>query len=315
MDFSLHNLNDHEFERLVGTICSEILGTGVVVFSKGKDGGRDGKFEGTAEKYPSSHDPWSGKFIVQCKHTSNPIASCSDNMFKLEIDKEIKKIKKLSENKEVDNYLIFTNRKYTGIAGENLLNHVKTETGLKNVAIIGKETLNDIHIAKSPQIIREFKLNKNIIEFDFNENDFRFIIENFKNQLKLIEPEIRNVLERIEDDFYALDLDTKNELNNLSKEYFESSIVEHSLSHFTKIELFLKSPQNEEILEAYNDLVNELREVINIHRNQFHCFEEIFDFIYKRINWSGDSEFRGKRYITILLHYMYFCCEIGKKNA
>ena len=67
MDYHLYNLNPAEFENLVNTICQEILGTGVVTFSEGKDGGRDGKFTGTAQAYPSLNKPWSGKFIIQAK--------------------------------------------------------------------------------------------------------------------------------------------------------------------------------------------------------------------------------------------------------
>jgi hypothetical protein len=59
-------------------ICQEILGCGLIEFSKGKDGGRDGKFIGTANQFPSEKDTWNGKFIIQAKHTENAIATCSD---------------------------------------------------------------------------------------------------------------------------------------------------------------------------------------------------------------------------------------------
>ena len=93
MDYRLELLSDSTFENLVNRVCQEILGTGVISFSSGKDGGRDGKFTGTANKFPSEKSSWKGKFIIQAKHTENPIASCSDNDFNTIIDKEIKKIK------------------------------------------------------------------------------------------------------------------------------------------------------------------------------------------------------------------------------
>lgn len=43
---------------------------GVVSFTPGKDGGKDGKFTGQANKYPSEVKFWNGKFIIQAKHTS-----------------------------------------------------------------------------------------------------------------------------------------------------------------------------------------------------------------------------------------------------
>lgn len=48
MDYHLYDLHASEFENLVNSICQKILGTGVISFSDGKDGGRDGKFTGTA---------------------------------------------------------------------------------------------------------------------------------------------------------------------------------------------------------------------------------------------------------------------------
>ena len=48
MDYRLEEINDIKFEELINTICQKILGIGVITFAEGKDGGRDGKFDGTA---------------------------------------------------------------------------------------------------------------------------------------------------------------------------------------------------------------------------------------------------------------------------
>ena len=53
MDYRLELLSEDKFENLINKVCQEILGAGVIAFSKGKDGGRDGKFTGTATKFPS----------------------------------------------------------------------------------------------------------------------------------------------------------------------------------------------------------------------------------------------------------------------
>lgn len=105
MDYRLELLSEDNFENLINRICQEVLGTGVISFSKGKDGGRDGKFIGVSQSFPSVTKHWNGKFIIQAKHTDNPIASCSDNDFQTITNKEIKKIKKLKEENEVDCYL------------------------------------------------------------------------------------------------------------------------------------------------------------------------------------------------------------------
>ena len=91
--FSLHDLNDAEFEQLVVLICRELLGAGITSFAPGRDGGKDAKFEGMANSFPSATAPAFGKFIVQAKHTSSPVASCSDYDFKTTlIGHEIPKI-------------------------------------------------------------------------------------------------------------------------------------------------------------------------------------------------------------------------------
>jgi very-short-patch-repair endonuclease len=78
MRFPLHDLTDREFEDLVGQICMEILGMGTIVFTTGRDGGRDGKFAGTANNFPSKNSPGKGKFIIQAKHTENPYSFQGD---------------------------------------------------------------------------------------------------------------------------------------------------------------------------------------------------------------------------------------------
>ncbi len=109
--YPLHNLVDKEFETLVALICEEILGTGTIVFSDGKDGGRDAKFTGTANRFPSEADPWNGKFIIQAKHTTKPEASCSDRSFNTILKKELPRLRKLKEDGKVDCYLLVYQQK------------------------------------------------------------------------------------------------------------------------------------------------------------------------------------------------------------
>jgi len=141
MRFPFHNLNDQEFEKLVGQICMEVLGTGTVVFTTGRDGGRDGKFNGTANKFPSKKSSTTGKFIVQAKHTENPYASCSESKFDTIINKEIPRIEKLVSTKDLEYYLLFTNRRLTGDTDKNITNKIKTVDGVKNAWLIAKDNL------------------------------------------------------------------------------------------------------------------------------------------------------------------------------
>ena len=209
MDYRLENIDNTTFENLINTICQKILGTGVVVFSEGKDGGRDGKFDGFAQNYPSETDSWSGKFIIQAKHTSNPIASCSDNNFEKIVDEEIKKIKELNDNNEVDNYLLFTNRKYSAITGERLTNKIKHETGVENSVIIGKEVINNQYLNSNKEIVKQYQLDLNHIPFDFSDDEIKDIILVFKKQLPEIKKDVKRKVDQLKYDYSHIDKDKK----------------------------------------------------------------------------------------------------------
>jgi hypothetical protein len=315
MDYRLENINDVDFEKMVNTICHKILGTGVVEFSQGKDGGRDGKFTGTAQNYPSTIDNWTGKFIIQAKHTENYLASCSDNDFERIVDDEIIKIKKLKANGEIDNYLLFTNRKYSGVKGERLVNKIISETGIENCVIIGKETINNRYLNSNKDIVKQFKLDINHIKFDFSDEEIKEIILAFKSQLPEIKTEIKEQVDKLKQDFTLIDKKQKNKKNRLSEEYFNEFIVGESLMDFDKIEKFLCNPLNEALKDCYFDTAYELNLLISLKRDDFDLFEEIFVFIYKLI-CDGSIPLKGsKRHVMTFLHYMYYECLIGKKDA
>ncbi len=314
MDYNLERISDVDFENIVNAICQKILGTGVIAFSKGKDGGSDGKFTGTAQHYPSDKDSWSGKFIIQAKHTENPTASCSDYEFEKIVEKEIVKLKELKKQKAIDNYLLFTNRKYSAIKGERLREKIITETGIDNCVIIGKETINNQYLNANKDIVRQFKLGLSYLQFDFSDEEIKDIILTFKKQLPEIEKDIKKEVEKLKQDFTLIDKKEKNNKNKLSEEYFNEHIVHESLMNFEKIESFLNNPLNEELKEYYFDIAYELNQTISINRDDFGAFEDIFVYIYKKICVGSNLKGRGERYVMTFLHYMYYECLIGKKD-
>ncbi len=79
--YLLHTLSPGDFEELVVKLCHEILGFGTISFSSGPDEGQDAYFDGTAHRFPSSKAPWTGKFVIQAKHTERDDASCSESDF------------------------------------------------------------------------------------------------------------------------------------------------------------------------------------------------------------------------------------------
>lgn len=314
MDYRLELLSEDKFEDLTNAICKDQLGIGVVVFAKGKDGGRDGKFAGTAEKYPSSSEQWQGKFIIQAKHTSNPIASCSDTEFEKIVEREIPKLKKLKDGGEVDCYLLFTNRKHTAIKTTELEKYIKQQTEIANVAIIGKETINKQYLDGNKPLIKQFQLDVFSLPFDFSSSDLKELVIAFKDALTTdMEDSIKKQSEEIKHNYLAISKEEKNAKNDLGKDYYEHVILKNSLQYFTKIDEFLRNPINSELKDYYYDIIAELNQIVTIKRDNFGAFEEILGFIYQQIV-DDRSLIRGKkRFVLIFLHYMYFNCDLGIK--
>lgn len=313
MDYRLEDIGENQFEKLINTICFKILGTGVISFSTGKDGGRDGKFTGIAQHYVSDADRWSGKFIIQAKHVNSPIASCSDKEFEKIVDAEIIKIKELKAAKEIDNYLLFTNRKYSGVKGERLCQKIIKETEIINTAIIGKEVINDQYLNSNKEIVKQYKLDYNRIPFDFSDEEIKDVILAFRKQLPIINSAIEKEVDKLKYDYLHVEKSKKNEYNKLGNEYYHDRILNESLMEFNKIENFLSNPENEELKNYYFDTAHELNQIISLKRENYEAFEELFVHIYKLICDGSITLKGGKRHVTTFLHYMYMECLIGKK--
>jgi hypothetical protein len=154
--------------------------------------------------------------------------------------------------------------------------------------------------------INEFYYNPYPIRFF--EQDIKDVIECFTDEIEVID-DIINIL----NDTYRIDIEKKNELNNLSQECF-NHIKENSIIYFNKIDTFLFDPRNEKYLAKYLSTITELNNKIICNRREFDYFDKIFDSIYTYIvqrceyNLSFD-----KNLIWIFLHYMYWKCDIGVK--
>ncbi|KKM72177.1 hypothetical protein LCGC14_1423110 [marine sediment metagenome] len=311
-DYRLHTLSDEEFEELVGVLCRSELGTGTVVFSKGPDGGRDGRFEGTAERFPSKTAPWSGKFIIQAKHTTNPVASCSDGEFGTNkasvVAKEIPRIKALKEKDELDNYILFTNRKLSGGADSRIRKRISEESGVKNVQLVGIERLSQM-ITLNPVDVR-----KAIPRLAETRGPLRF----YRQDIASLLDAIRAVVCAGEGagksaSFVYIDLDRKNELNGLSDRFFRYMQAVSS-PYFGQLEVFLADPMNRELADSYDNITADFNHRVIVHRDDFAAFEAVFQQIHDSLTDQDPDLKRKSRLIFTLLHYMYWACDLGEKT-
>jgi hypothetical protein len=141
MKYNYEDLSPDQFESLIVFLCQQLLGISVQGFSKGKDGGRDAKFVGTADIFPSKSAPWQGTVIIQAKHTNGHNRNfLESDFFSVEsksniIAKEIPKIKNLKDNKQLDHYILFSNRKLSAIAESEIRTHISTKCGIPEESI------------------------------------------------------------------------------------------------------------------------------------------------------------------------------------
>ncbi len=309
--YPYENLTDEEFESLVIRIGKEVLGIGCKTFSVGKDGAKDSWFNGTADYFPSKGSPWNGTFNLQAKHTKVLNASCSDNDFSFNktsvLSKEIARLKEVMKTTPFENYIIFTNRKLSGGTHPTIVKMLQAGLGIQNVEIIGREDI-DSYLTDYPHIANQFGLYKFQAPLRFYEKELRDVIIVFSEQSKTISTEAKSYITS----FTLIDKEKKNELNNLSKDYFEF-LKSHSLQYFEEIEKFLRDPKNETYMKMYSNTVSDLQGAILVERNRFNEFEHILEHLIDYTVGNNEDKLKKiRRIVRVFLHFMYFNCDIGK---
>lgn len=312
MRIDYHDLSEKDFERLVVAICSEILGSGVVPFCSGPDGSRDARFEGTAADLPNSVDPHKGKFVAQAKHTESPVAKYSDNDFSGSarssvLSKECPGVRKLVMKGELDNFLLFTNRRMSGITEGPIIERIKRDTGTKVVELFGIERM-DLLIRKHQAILKTFGMNLMhlplLVTCDALAEVILAINENADTFEKAFVPE---ELERTS-------FKTKNRENGLSDD-LANFIRKNYMPQFADVKKFLAKPESEAALGSYLAAAQEFEEQIVIHRKNYAEFDHVLTRIMGLL-FARDSDLAKRKALTkLVIYYMYWNCDIGSKGG
>ena len=311
MRYPYEDLDDSAFERLVVQCMRKLFGPGVQSFAAGPDGGRDARFQGTAERFPSAASPWSGLTVGQAKHTAAINAHYSDPDFSSTaptsiLSEEIKRLKKLKAADELDFYILFSNRRLGGVTGPRLEQRLATEVGLdkQNVQFLGVERLDDL-LHEHSDILRLAKIDPVDNPLLPSSQDLAEVILAIAAQLAPAQAE-PHPTQRIS---YA----EKNELNAMSEE-FAKELNKRCLPYTRKIEDFLAVPENAEVVARYDAAVEDFQLKIIARRADYQSFDDVFnhlvDMLVKR-----DSVLAGRgraRLVRIMLFYMYWHCDIGK---
>lgn len=270
-DFHLYKLTDEDFENLVVQICRDWLGEAASKFAPGRDGGRDSKFEGTANNFPSKVEPARGKFIVQAKASRSPVASASNGGFTTVVKKEFSKIKKLKADGEIDNYILFTNRKKPAGADKKIVDLIKDETGVGHVWLRGREEIEsylDVHA----ELVRSLGLDRLRSPLRIRPEELSRVIQAFDKHIDVMDKAFDSMM-----NFAGYKgITKKNKINELSDDYFKY-ITANSEPHFSDIKSFLENPRNEDWRRAYHNAADQFQSKVVVHRGKFGAFEEVFD--------------------------------------
>ena len=314
MKFAYEDLSDDQFEVLIVLLCQRLLGIAVQGFAKGPDGGRDAKFVGTAELHPSKAAPWVGTVIVQAKHTNGYNRSFSELDFystsssNTVVGKEVPRIKKLGEAKQLDHYMLFANRRLTGNSETEIRDHIAAECGVpaSSIYLCGLEQL-ELWLKRFPEVAQEANLDAVDSPLIVSPDDLAEVVQALARQ--------KDGLTALLDDppTVRVTYEEKNALNNMTAAYAKEQRRKY-LKETAQIRTFLAAPENIELLRMYESVVDEFQLKILAKRKDYQTFDEVMEYLVYLL-FSRDPVLRQhahKRLTRAILFYMYWNCDIGE---
>ena len=313
MKYAYEDLSDTQFERLIVLLCQRLLGISVQGFAEGPDGGRDAKFVGTAELHPSKAAPWIGITIVQAKHTNGVNRHFSEGDFhsttakNTVLGEEIPRIKKLRANKQLDNYMLFANRRLGGNAESEIRAYLAKECGITegSVFLCGLEQL-ELWMKTFPEVPKLADLDPVDSPLIVSPDDLAEVVQALARQ--------RDTVVAVLDDppTPRVSYEEKNVLNNMSGAYAKAQRKKY-LKDTTEIRSFLAAPENLDLQRLYESVVDEFQLKIIAKRKDYQTFDDVMNYLADLL-FSRDpilSQHAHKRLTRAVLFYMYWNCDIG----
>jgi len=314
MKYAYEDLGDDQFEKLVVLICQHLFGIAVQGFAKGPDGGRDAKFVGTAELFPSKAAPWEGTTIIQAKHTNGVNKHFSQSDFfsttgtTNTITKEIPRIKRLRDNKELDNYVLFANRRLSGNAENEIKAFISQQCG------ISKPSLYLCDVGQIEVWMKQFSdIPK---QAGIDPVDSPLIIS--PDELAEVVQALAKQIDQVPVPFNTpptprVSLETKNTLNNMTQEYAKEQ-RKRFLKETSQIQRFLAAPENLVLMQRYELVVEEFQLKITAKRRNYQTFDDVLNYLTDLLFKRDPILRQNKRLTRAMLFYMYWNCDIGKNE-
>ena len=312
MKYCYEDMSESQFEKLVLFLCQHLLGVSVKGFAKGKDGGRDAKFMGTAELHPSKSAPWVGTTIIQAKHTNGYNKSFSESDFfsqtakKNILGKEIPRVRKLREFKQLDHYMLFANRRLTGIADSEISNFLARQCGIpeSSIYLCGLEQL-EIWLKNFPEVAKDANLCLVDSPLLVSPDDLAEVVQALGRQRE-------SVLVVLDDPPRPrIPFKVKNALNNMTSEYADAQKKRY-LKETAQIHAFLAAPENLGLLHLYESVIDEFQLKIIARRQDYQTFDQVMEYLVDLLFKRDPILRQNKRLTRAMLFYMYWNCDVGE---
>lgn len=316
MKYEYENLSEDQFENLAVHICQRLLGAGVQGFAKGPDGGKDAKFIGKAQLFPSTSAPWEGITIIQAKHTIGINRHFGDTDFyspdskSCVIVEELPRIKKLFEQKGMNHYILFSNRRLGSQIASKITSHISEFCGIEegSIYLCGLEQL-EVWLARWPEIAAELNIDPADMPLIINPDDLAEVV--------MALAENKDKFSEVADDppTPRIPYEKKNEINKMDSDYADI-FRKKFLKDTAEIQAFLAAPENNELQKTYESIVDEFQLKILSKRKDYqefnHLIEHLLDLMYKRDAILNQR--KHKRLTRAMLFYMYWNCDIGLED-
>jgi hypothetical protein len=313
MKYAYEDFHFAQFELLVILICQKLLGISVQGFAQGPDGGRDAKFHGTAELYPSRREPWQGITIVQAKHTTGFNKSFSDLDFystkssSTLIGMEIPRIKKLYDNDQLNHYMLFSNRRLPARKESEIRKFISNECGIpeQSLSLCGIEQI-EIYLKTFPDIPQKANFDPIDTPLIITPDELAEIVEALLSK----KDDISLIIEKEIHEIERISYEQKNITNNMSEDYAKILLNKY-LKHTKQIQNFLSDPENIDIVEKYQNSVEEMNLKIIANRKDHQLFDHVMNYLFDLLFSRDQTLSRNKQLTKSLLFYMYWNCDIG----